>query len=202
MFEEDESHDAWTVDRISRRSTRPPSMIESYDQLLEEELSRPSEISVPALSTPIPIATVRDSGGALDLADRSDNSQITSDLIEEMEELYSIDEFTGALRIAELILGGDPGNEHALICAASCRERLEQVYASKVGPLNGIPVVAMNETDIRWLGLDHRAGFVLSRIDGKASVEELLDICGMPRIEVLKTIIELLNQGAINVEAD
>jgi hypothetical protein len=201
MFDEEDSHDAWTADRISRRSTRPPSMIESYDQLLEEEFTRPSEVSSGYIPTPIPMAPVPDAGGALDLADRSDASQMTSDLLEEMEELYSIDECTGALRIAELILGSDPDNEQALSCAASCRERLEQVYASKVGPLNGIPTVAMSETDIRWLGLDHRAGFVLSRIDGKASVEELLDICGMPRLEVLKTMIELLNQGAIAVEA-
>jgi hypothetical protein len=50
------------------------------------------------------------------------------------------------------------------------------------------------------LGLDHRAGFLLSRVDGLSTVEEVLDICGMPRLEALKTLVDLLDRGAIRVE--
>lgn len=208
LFGERHSHDAWTVDRLVRRSTMPPVDRESLDRILEDKAYQVTPSTAPRpLLTPLPTASTEPNlGEALDLVDRSDSAadgpttfRITSDMVEEMEELYSADDFTGALRIAELILGGNPDHEQARRCAEMCRSRLEQLYINKIGSLDRVPVSALKDADLRWLGLDHRAGFVLSRVDGKATVEELADICGMPRMEVFKTLIELLNQGAISV---
>jgi hypothetical protein len=208
LFGERHSHDAWTVDRLVRRSTVPPVDRESLDRILEDKAYQVTPSAAPR-SLPAPLstpATQPNLGEALDLVERSDRatdpptiSGITADMVEEMEELYAVDDFTGALRIAELILGGNPDHEQACRCAEMCRSQLEQLYINKIGSLDRVPVSALKDADLRWLGLDHRAGFVLSRVDGKATVEELVDICGMPRMEVFKTLIELLNQGAINV---
>ena len=206
ISEGESSHDAWTVDRMVRRSTIPPADRSSLDRILEDKTysSSPSQPPRRLPSAISDAATESNLGEALDLVDRSDRegnpaavSGITADMVEEMEELYSVDDFTGALRVAELLLGGNPDHERARRCAEMCRERLEQLYINKIGSLTRVPEYTLKEVDLRWLGLDHRAGFVLSRVDGKATVEELFDICGMPRIEVLKTLIELLNQGAI-----
>jgi hypothetical protein len=186
----------------------PPVDRESLERILEDKtyLTGPS---VPPRSLPAPLSnasTEPSLGEALDLVDRSDRatdpptiSGITADMVEEMEELYAVDDFTGALRLAELILGGKSDHEKARACADACRSKLEQLYINKIGSLDRVPVYALKDADMRWLGLDHRAGFVLSRVDGKATVEELVDICGMPRMEVFKTLIELLNQGAIHL---
>ena len=208
LFGERPSHDAWTVDRIVRRSTSPPLDRESLERILEDRTYRSGPSGAPR-SLPSPLSTPASEpslGEALDLVERSDRATdppsipgITSDMVEEMEELYAVDDFTGALRIAELILGGDPEHEQARRCAELCRSKLEQLYINKIGSLDRVPVFALKDADLRWLGLDHRAGFVLSRVDGKATVEELVDICGMPRMEVFKTLIELLNQGAIHL---
>jgi hypothetical protein len=117
-----------------------------------------------------------------------------------MEDLFALGDYTGALVIAELILGGDAADVHAGRCAESCRGKLVQLYTSKIGPLDRSPASALNDTDMRWLGLDHRAGFLLSRIDGLSSVEEILDVCGMPRLEALKTLAELIERGAISFD--
>jgi hypothetical protein len=53
------------------------------------------------------------------------------------------------------------------------------------------------DAEVRWLGLDHRAGFLLSRIDGVATVDELVDVSGMGRLEALKILAELLEAKAI-----
>jgi hypothetical protein len=60
-------------------------------------------------------------------------------------------------------------------------------------------LMALGDSQLRWLGLDHRSGFLLSRIDGLSTVDELLDVCGMPRLEALKTLSELLERGAIRL---
>jgi hypothetical protein len=183
-----EGHDAWTLDRMSRQSTVPPVRRDDFDRL--RELS-----ALPLGEAGGGVAR----GGALDLVDRS-RPLSPPDLVSEMEELYALDDLTGALRHAELILGRTPDNEQAQRCADNCRTRLIQLYSSKIGRLDRVVLVAMGDSQLRWLGLDHRSGFLLSRIDGLSTVDELLDICGMPRLEGLKTLSELLERGAIRLQ--
>jgi len=121
------------------------------------------------------------------------------DLVGEMEELYALDDLSGSLRFAELILGREPDNEQAKRCADNCRRRLLSLYSTKIGDLAKIPVAVLKDTELRWLGLDHRSGFLLSRVDGISSVDEVLDVCGMPRLEALKSLVDLIDRGAIKV---
>jgi hypothetical protein len=182
-----EGHDAWTVDRMSRQSTVPPERRDDVDRL--RELS-----ALPLGDMPLEM-----SGGALDLVNRSRPSQ-QLDFIGEMEELYALDDLSGALRQAEFILGRFPDNEQALRCAANCRSRLVHLYASKIGSTDHVITQTIDSSQVRWLGLDHRSGFLLSRIDGVSTVEEVLDVCGMPRLEALKTLADLLERGAIRLD--
>ena len=182
-----EGHDAWTMERMQRQSTVPPVRQDDVDRL--RQLSARSE--------PPPAAPV--GGDALDLVDQSRPSQ-DLDLVGEMEELYALDDLTGALRFAELILGREPDNEQARRCAENCRDRLVNLYASKLGSLEQVPVHVVGESELRWLGLDHRSGFLLSRVDGISTVDELLDVCGMPRLEALRTLVELVDRGAIRLD--
>lgn len=184
-----EGHDAWTLDRMSRQSTVPP--------VRSEEVDRLRELATRSSLRPEP-TEAEGAGDALDLVDRSRPSQ-QLDLVGEMEELYALDDLTGALRFAELILGREPDNQQAMRCAENCRRRLLGLYSSKIGRLDAVPVPALSDTELRWLGLDHRSGFLLSRVDGTSTVEEVLDVCGMPRLEALKTLVDLLERGAIRV---
>jgi hypothetical protein len=172
---------------MSRQSTVPP--------VHSDEVDRLRELAVRSSLRPRP----GDGGGdAMDLVNRARPSQ-QLDLVGEMEELYALDDLSGALRFAELILGREPANDQARRCAENCRKRLMGLYTSKLGSLQKIPVQAMKDADMRWLGLDHRSGFLLSRVDGNSSVEEVLDICGMPRLEALRAIVELVERGAIKL---
>jgi hypothetical protein len=62
--------------------------------------------------------------------------------------------------------------------------------------------VAIQQEEIRWLSLDHRAGFLLSLIDGSLSIEELLDVCGMPRLDALRILFGLFDQRVIALGND
>lgn len=136
-------------------------------------------------------------GGALGLVERSRPSQPDLDLAAEMAERYALGDFTGALRAAELLLGREDAHPEAERYAQSSRERLVQLYESRLGDTSQIPLVQVPPTEIRWLGLDHRAGFLLSRVDGEGTMEQLLDVSGMPRLEALKTLVELVEAGAV-----
>lgn len=173
--------DGWERQMPPMRSApppRPPSVV-------------PSAASAPPGTAPL-------EGGALSLVDeRSRPSRPSIDMAAEMRDRHALGDYTAALSTAELILGRHPDHAEARTISADCRERLAQLHTSRLGSTSRVPRVAIDATDVRWLGLDHRAGFLLSRVDGEHSVEQLVDVSGMPRLEALKTLVELLELGAI-----
>lgn len=120
--------------------------------------------------------------------------------LQEMQDRYAVGDYTGALVMAESILEGNPDHEDAKRYAQSCREVLTQMYAARIGQIDQIPTVAIPADQITWLSLDHRAGFLLSLVDGVSSIEEILDISGMSRLDALRIMYTLVQQNVITLD--
>ena len=120
------------------------------------------------------------------------------DLVADMRDRFSLGDYSGALAAAETLLEADPAHHEALRYADNCRSVLQQMYAARIGPLDRVPVVIVPRDQLRWLSIDHRAGFMLSHIDGVSSVEMILDVCGMPLLEALRILFELVQQRVIS----
>lgn len=119
---------------------------------------------------------------------------------EEMKDRVSLGDYSGALEIAEAILADVPGDAEAHACAESCRTVLRQMYATRIGPLDHVPTVAVPRDQLRWLSIDHKAGFVLSLVDGVSSLEMILDVSGMPELDALRILSELVQQRIISLK--
>ncbi len=117
-----------------------------------------------------------------------------------MKDRYAMGDFTGALVIAESLLETDPADAESLRYAESCRDVLTQMYAARLGALDQVVIVAIPPDQIRWLSLDHRAGFLLSMVDGTSSIEEILDVSGMTRLDALRIMFTLLEQRIIRLD--
>jgi hypothetical protein len=153
---------------------------DSPDAVLELDLSEVARSGPPpAVLVPAPAASARD------LA------------ITDMKDRYAMGDFTGALLVAEGMLEVDADDIDAQRYAKSCRDVLTQMYSARLGSLGQRVRVAVPGDQIRWLSLDHRAGFVLSLIDGSSTVEELLDISGMNRLDALRILYTLYDQRVI-----
>lgn len=48
-----------------------------------------------------------------------------------------------------------------------------------------------------WLNLNHRAGFILSQIDGSVSYDDIIALSGMPRLDTLKILSDLISNKVI-----
>jgi hypothetical protein len=119
----------------------------------------------------------------------------------EMNDRVALGDYTGALEIAEALLANDPSNEAAGRCAESCRATLRKMYAARIGPLDGVPIAIVPREQLRWLSLDHKAGFLLSLVDGVSSVEMIIDVSGMPELDTLRILAELTQQRIIALKA-
>ncbi len=140
--------------------------------------------------------------GLVDRARKRSSVRLEVDFPSEMRERFALDDFSGALRIAELLLGQDPGNPEATRVAQESRARLGQILLSRLGGEDKIPTRLVDENEARWLGLDHRASTVLSAIDSQTSIRELPSATGIPRLEVLRALADLLSAGAIGVRGE
>ena len=59
------------------------------------------------------------------------------------------------------------------------------------------PELLLSADDLKEVSLDHRAGFLLSLIDGTASLEAVLDASGMPMIDALRIFCELVEKKIV-----
>jgi hypothetical protein len=73
------------------------------------------------------------------------------------------------------------------------------MYESKLGPLSAVPRVQVRPEEVLWLNLDHRAGFVLSQIDGQLAWEDVFALAGLPRLDTARILARLVDEGVIGV---
>jgi hypothetical protein len=121
-------------------------------------------------------------------------------LARRMRERFAEGDFDQALQSTLQLLMLDAGDAEALGYRRSCERVLEQRHIERLGDLRAIPELAVSEEQVRWLALDHREGFLLSLVDGVTSVEEIFDIAGMSRLDVLKTLAGLKEADVIRLK--
>jgi hypothetical protein len=114
-----------------------------------------------------------------------------------LKERLRLDDFTGALELAERLLKSNAVHPLALSARERCRSNLQQIYSSKLGTLERAPKVLIPPEQVIWLDLDHRTGFVLAQVDGISSYEDLIELSGMDRLEALRLMAQLLQKGVI-----
>ncbi len=76
---------------------------------------------------------------------------------------------------------------------------LLRAYEQVLGDGKRVPLVALPLHELPTRSLDSRTAFLLSRVDGVLSVEEILDVSGMPRLEASGYLVRLVLQGLLEV---
>jgi hypothetical protein len=123
------------------------------------------------------------------------------DPIDLLHDRFVGGDYDAALTLAEGILEVEPSHVEAQRYADSCRDMLRQMYLSRVGGGEQVPRVVMSPEQLRWLTLDHRTGFLLSCVDGQSSIDEILDVCGMPGLDAVRILYELFEKGVVEMRA-
>lgn len=118
-------------------------------------------------------------------------------LLREASARMQLDDFEGALRLLERMPPDERLFPEAKRLMDRARERLQERFESKLGSLRVVPQLLIPEQEVMWLSLNHRAGFLLSQIDGNVTYEDLLALSGMPRLDTLRLLVGLLAEGVI-----
>lgn len=110
---------------------------------------------------------------------------------------YQLHDFQGVLDALEDYPADAEAQTEVRNMIAESRANLLRMYEAKIGSLEQVPGVKVSSEEIIWLNLNHRAGFILSQVDGTVSYEDLVSLSGMPRLDTVRILTELLDQRVI-----
>jgi hypothetical protein len=125
-------------------------------------------------------------------ADPRSTQRTSDDRIAAMHECFAFGDYAGTLTVADLILAAQPDNLLAREFRANCRVALEDVYAFRLGPLDRVPVIAMVHEQTGRAAVDNRISVLLSLIDGSSTLEAILEVCALPRLDALRILDDLV----------
>ena len=112
-------------------------------------------------------------------------------------ELFELGDFSGSLELVEKALRSSPDHEDARAYLKRNESTLLHMYQSKIGHMGTIPRQLVPPDEIIWLNMHHRAGFILSQVDGTLAYEDLLDISGMDRFDTMRILADLVQNRII-----
>ena len=117
------------------------------------------------------------------------------------EELHGLGDYEGALELIRKAEAGITGPPPAGLVELkhSCQGMLLKMSEARIGPLSLVPKLLIKSGDLVWLNLDHRAGFLLSQVDGKVSFEEIFSLSGMDRLDTARILAQLLRDQVIGI---
>ncbi|MCX5742474.1 MAG: hypothetical protein NT062_08265, partial [Proteobacteria bacterium] len=77
------------------------------------------------------------------------------------------------------------------------RDAIMNVFQTYLGDLQRQPVLARPLHELASAPINPRAAFLLSRVDGVFSLDEILDVSGMPRLEAYRYLCQLYSRGIL-----
>ena len=119
--------------------------------------------------------------------------------LDRARSLYEEGAFDEAMELVNDVLEADASSQRALELKEILEGELERANANRLGSLSSTPTLAISMGDMAQLDLDHRAGFLLSQIDGMLTFEDILDMSAMSRLETLTLLADLYEQDIIAV---
>jgi hypothetical protein len=119
-----------------------------------------------------------------------------AEILADARNRMSLHDFQGVLDFVQQI-PAHQRNEEANKLFATSRANLLKMYESKIGPTDRVPKVRLSTEEVIWLNLNHRAGFILSQIDGSVTYEDLIALSGMDRLDTVRILAELITQKVI-----
>jgi len=120
---------------------------------------------------------------------RKNGSPITES-IKAMRRAIDDDDLDGALKVAEEVVSFAGNLDQPLLTAHA--SALAAVYERALGDRSRLVRMGRLPPD-----LDPRSAFLLSRVDGSFTVDDLLDISGMERTEAFRLVAILMRSGAL-----
>ncbi len=118
-------------------------------------------------------------------------------LLERATEWGQGSDLERSVTAVDLALSEDPNSALAQRLIQRNREAIMNAFQGFLGDLQRTPALARPLHELGSAPISPRAAFLLSRVDGTLSLDEILDVSGMPRLEAYRYLCQLLLRGIL-----
>ncbi|MFN0247309.1 MAG: hypothetical protein ACKV2T_10515 [Kofleriaceae bacterium] len=115
----------------------------------------------------------------------------------ERATLWSSMDLERAVAAVDLALSEDPNSALAQKLIHRNRDSIMTVFQTYMGDLDRQPELSRPLHELATAPISPRAAFLLSRVDGTLSLDEILDVSGMPRLEAYRYLAQLFLRGIL-----
>ncbi len=120
-------------------------------------------------------------------------------LIEYAQAEYVGGDYQTAITAVDLALDQSPDSVLVQTIIQRYVDSLIEIYASYEGDPSAVPSLAMSPSEYGQRALDNRAAYLLSRVDGMLTIDDLMTVSGMPPLEAHRHLCNLLRQGILTL---
>jgi hypothetical protein len=118
-------------------------------------------------------------------------------LLELASEWNTSGETDKAVSAVDLALSEDPNSALGQKLITRNKDTITSLFQHYLGDLERTPQLAKPLHELANAPISPRAAFLLSRIDGMLTIDELLDVSGMPRLEAYRHLCQLYLRGIL-----
>lgn len=118
-------------------------------------------------------------------------------LLEKAGDWSEAGELDKAVTAVDLALSEDASSALAQKLITRNKETIMGLFQAFLGDLDRTPQLAKPLHQLGQEPITPRAAFLLSRIDGMITIDELLDVSGMPRLEAYRHLCQLFLRGIL-----
>jgi hypothetical protein len=186
------------ADTINRRGSdvwKRPTLAPAFDleEFAREKMGAPERRTAPSEVPTEPPPPIDPHSGTREKV-------AVFDPLEEARRKIFAGDHAGALVLVEARLEDERSDANALELADDCRRQLEKTYVARLGSLERVATLALDPGEIHTLPIDHRAAFLLLHVDGVSTLDMLLDVSGMPRLEALRLLFGFYEEGIVRLD--
>jgi hypothetical protein len=122
-------------------------------------------------------------------------------LLEKASGMMALDNHSGAIELMSKAAELFPGHPRISQLKLRSESILLAMLESKLGDLEAVPFVQLRDEEILWLNIDRETSFVLSKVDGRKSLGQLLALPEIPRLELARILSQLMDDEVIGTKA-
>jgi hypothetical protein len=127
------------------------------------------------------------------------SGEADASLLADALELFRKGEVQESLELFETLASENPGRMEIQGYFELVRSHLYKYYHERIADPYGVLKVKITPKEIMRFNLPANAGFVLSMVDGRTSVNEILALSGMDPFEAVRVVSKLLEAGIVEV---
>jgi hypothetical protein len=142
------------------------------------------------------LAAIDRNAPAIETREERTRRRITA-LLERATEWGKANDLERAVTAVDLALSEDPNSALAQKLIHRNREIIMNAFQGFLGDLQRSPSLVRPLHELGSAPISPRAAFLLSRVDGTLSLDEILDVSGMPRLEAYRYLCQLFLRGIL-----